>query len=233
VTAALQSIIPHSVPPFSLKIQRIEVEGRSRTSADAVRAAIAVRQGAPFFAVDPWAIRRRLEALPWIRSAEVERRYPATLAIRLVERNPIARFRDGHATRLIDENGAVVPVSATADHQQLMLLAGPGAPRAAPRLLEVLGGEGELARGVVTATRYGDRRWDLSFANGVMLRLPEGYERAAWAKFAALNKQYNFLGNEGVTYDMRLPDRLVIRGAAAPPGAAPAENSPKRQRKAG
>jgi cell division septal protein FtsQ len=100
---------------------------------------------------------------------------------------------------------------------------GDGAPEAAAALLKLLAEEPALARHILSATRYGLRRWDLAFEGGATLRLPDGYEKAALAKFGEFDRQHGLLARGAVTYDMRLPDRLVIRGTrtATPAPAAP------------
>lgn len=59
------------------------------------------------------AIRTALEGLPWVKQVDLQRRWPDTLEISIVERRPIARWRD---TSLIDYDGAVfVPASFPED----------------------------------------------------------------------------------------------------------------------
>jgi cell division protein FtsQ len=218
--ASLRHHADHSV---SVALDRLTVEGRNRTSREALRAALQIKKGDNLLAADPWAIKRRLEALPWIRAATVERRYPNAMVVTLVERSPIARFRDRTGTLLVDETGALIKVAPEQEHENLILLAGDGAPEAAAALLKLLAEEPALARRIVSATRYGQRRWDLTFEGGAILRLPDGYEKAALAKFGEFDRQHGLLARGAVTYDMRLPDRLVIRGTrTATPSPAPA-----------
>lgn len=220
----------------AVALDRLSVEGRNRTSREALRAALQIKKGDSLFASDPWSIKRRLEALPWVRSATVERRFPGTLVVKLVERNPVARFRDKNGLVLVDDSGAVVPMAPEKEHENLILLAGEGAPAAAAALLKLLDHEAAVTRRVVSATRQGRRRWDLVFESGAILRLPESYERAALAKFGEFERQHALLARGAVTYDMRLPDRLTIRNprtadpavAPAPPEKPAAAKKPKK-----
>jgi cell division protein FtsQ len=219
----------------SIALDRLTVEGRNRTARQALRAALKVKKGDNLLAADPWAIKTRLEALPWIRSATVERRYPNAMLVLLVERTPIARYRGKGGTVLVDETGALIRVEPEKEHENLILLSGDGAPEAAAALLKRLEDEPALARRVVSAARLGDRRWDLAFDGGAMLRLPDSYEKAALAKFAEFERQHGLLARGAVTYDMRLPDRLVIRGTrtATPAPVPPAKPAAKPARKTG
>jgi cell division protein FtsQ len=207
----------------SVALDKLTVEGRNRSSRESLRAALQIKKGDNLLAADPWAIKKRLEALPWIRSATVERRYPNTMVVTLVERTPIARFRDKSGTVLVDDTGALIKVQPEPEHENLILLIGEGAPEAAADLVKLLEDEPALARRILSATRYGQRRWDIAFDGGATLRLPDGHAKAALAKFGEFDRQHSLLARGPVTYDMRLPDRMVIRNPRGPtPATAPA-----------
>lgn len=218
-----------------VSLDKLAVEGRYRTSREALRHALQIKKGDSLFASDPWSIKRRLEALPWVRTASVERRFPGTLRVTLVERNAIARFRDKGGLVLVDETGAIIAAAPDKEHENLILLAGESAPAGAAALVQLLAREPALARRAVSATRHGQRRWDIAFEGGAIVRLPDGYERAAIAKFAEFERLHALLARGAVTYDMRLPDRLTIRNsrivAPAPPPEKPA--AAKKPKKAG
>ena len=57
-----------------------------------------------FFTVDLERVRESLEKLPWVREARVERRWPDTLVVSLVEHVPLARWNDD---ALVDSEGGV------------------------------------------------------------------------------------------------------------------------------
>src|SRR5262249_31413069 len=134
-------VLQHADLGVSVALERLTVEGRNRTSREALRGALKIKKGDNLLAADPWAIKRRLETLPWIRSATVERRYPNAMFVTLVERTPIARFRDQHGTALVDETGRLIRVAPEQEHENLILLAGDGAPEAAAALLKLLESE--------------------------------------------------------------------------------------------
>lgn len=226
--ATIHSLQREAVSRVAVRLDHLDVEGRTRTTQAALRGVLQLKKGDSLFAADPWLIKRRLETLPWVRSATVERRYPGTLTVRLVERNPVARYRDGGSVLLVDDTGMVIPVAPEKDHDSLILLTGAGASEASPALLTLLEDDTTLARRITAATRHGNRRWDLVFDSGAVLRLPEGYERAAWAKFVALDREHNFIARGAVSFDMRLLDRIVIRNPGRTPAPASAPRPPEK-----
>jgi len=220
----------------AVALDKLTVEGRYRTSREAMRGALQIKKGDSLFASDPWSMKRRLEALPWVRVASVERRFPATLVVKIVERNAVARYRDKTGLVLVDESGAIIAAAPEKEHESLILLSGEGAPAAAASLVRLLDQHPSLARNVVSAARQGQRRWDLTFEGGAVVRLPDGYEQAAIAKFAEFERLHALLARGAVTYDMRLPDRLTIRGSRTAAPAPPPPEKPaaaKKPKKAG
>ena len=73
--------------------------------ADAILAALGIREGGPMLAFDP-AAPRRLEQLPWVRTATVERQLPGRVRIALNERVPLALWQLDGALSVIDRTAS-------------------------------------------------------------------------------------------------------------------------------
>jgi cell division protein FtsQ len=168
---------------------------------------------------DPSAARTRIEALPWVRSATVERRLPSLIYLRIEERAPIALWQTEGRIAVIDELGEVIPGIPPEDFAGLTVVVGPDAPAYAAGLLQLLESEPDLRRQVVAAVRVGGRRWNLRFEGGTDVRLPETGAAEAWAQFARIEREHGVLNRDVDSIDLRLPDRLVVRTApdADPP----------------
>lgn len=80
-------------PVFALRT--IEVVGAQHLSPAEVRLAARVVTGTPLPSVDVGAVETRLAGNPWIASARVERDYPSTLRVEIVERKPAAIVDSG------------------------------------------------------------------------------------------------------------------------------------------
>jgi len=199
-----------------LAIGNVQVEGRGRASRAAVLSAVAVARGMPLLAVDPAQAKQRLEAVPWIRSASVERRFPDTLHIRLVERQPLAFWQRHGKLVLIDRDGVVIPTERLDSFRSLIVLVGPDAPGHAAALLDMLATEPDLAAHVAAAVRVGGRRWNLQLDSNVEIALPEDDPTAGWRRLAQLERSDGILEREIQAVDLRLPDRLVVRTATEP-----------------
>lgn len=201
---------------LGLSIDNVEVAGRERTSPEEILKALAVHRGGPMLAFDPHAARQRLEELPWVETATVERRLPDLIAITLQEREPLALWQLDGRLWVIDDRGEVIPGARAEDYGGLPLVVGLGAEQNIAEFLALLAAEPGLQKKVVAAIRVGNRRWNIRLEPGVDVRLPETGALEAWQRLARLDREQGLLSRDLVVIDLRQPDRLVVKPA---PGA--------------
>jgi cell division protein FtsQ len=185
--------------------------------------------------VDLSETRAKLLRFGWIEDARVSRRLPDTLVVDIVERKPAAVWQHRQKLALIDRSGVVIaPVDLTAMPEHLPIVIGPGANAQASGLTMLMETAPALKPMLAGATWIGDRRWDLRFQSGETLALPEGQQAAMTAlrKFTEMDGRTRLLGQGFVRFDMRMPDRFVVRVSrepghkvADPAATAPAEKS--------
>lgn len=197
---------------LGLVVSDIEVEGRATTDSATILAALDAHAGTPILSVNPARAQAQLEALPWVRSAAIERRLPGTLYVKLVERRPLAVWQHDGKQELIDRDGAVIPVPDLSRFAKLpTVVGGDEARHGAAQLLDLLSNEPDLASRVTAAVLVGDRRWNLRIDNAIDVLLPEDDMTGAWAKLAQLERANRLLQRDVQAVDLRLPDRLVMR----------------------
>jgi cell division protein FtsQ len=202
---------------LGLTVSEITVEGRETTDRETILAAVASGPGTPILAVSPERVKEQLEALPWVRTAVIERRLPSTLYVRLVERKPLALWQHSGKLELVDREGSVIPVMRLDRFAKLPLVVGEGAASHAAELIEMFGNNPDLAARVTAAVRVGDRRWNLRIDNAIDVLLPADELATAWSQLARLERSSAILKREVLTIDLRLPDRLVLRVSPEPP----------------
>ena len=206
---------------LGLTVSDISVEGRETTDRETILAALDAGPGTPILAVSPTRAKDQLEALPWVRTAVIERRLPGTIYVRLVERKPLALWQHGGKIELIDREGDVIPVVQLGQFASLPMVVGEGAARHAAELLHLLASEPELAARVTAAIRVGNRRWNLRIDNAIDVLLPADEAANAWSQLARLERSNAILKRDLQSIDIRLPDRLVLRVSPEIPKAAP------------
>jgi cell division septal protein FtsQ len=92
-----------------LDLDEIGVAGVFGSEADAVRRAAELQTGTPMIELDLPAATHSVEALPWVRSAKVERNWPAGVTIEVIRRTPIAALPVGDGTSvLVDADGVAI-----------------------------------------------------------------------------------------------------------------------------
>jgi cell division protein FtsQ len=173
---------------------------------------------APQALINVSEIRNRLLQFGWVKDARVSHRLPDTLVIDIVERTPAALWQSGGQLALIDNEGVVldrVPVDKMPD---LPLLIGPGANGEEQQLGRLMAAVPTLRPQLASASWVGGRRWDLNVQSGETIALPEGEEtaKAALVKFARLDKETGLLGRGIVRFDLRVPDKMIVRLPRAP-----------------
>lgn len=201
-----------------LALETVDVVGRQRQSTTSILAALGVKRGMPMLQIDLAAAQARLQALPWVRRADVERQLPDTLFIHLTEREPFAFWQRNGSLSLIDRDGTVIPTDDLAQYGPRIVLVGNDAPAQAATLIDMLATEPPLARRVNAAVLYGSGRWTLRFDTGVEVALPGTEASAAWHRLAGLEAQEQILERNIAAIDLRLPDRMVVRLAPTAPG---------------
>lgn len=199
--------------------EHVTAEDISRVTSDA--------RGVSLLQLSTDTIERNLMALPYVRSAEVHRRFPDALDIRLVEYEPAARLQDtSGGVWLVAEDGRVLesgaasaapelPLVVAAD--KLSLLAGDSVPRvildALP--LTALLQPGELAESLPAIDRIA-----VSAGGDVAVRLTGG-EELRLGRPTELKQKLTVVGDIITQYlrdgrqiryvDASVPDRVAVK----------------------
>jgi cell division protein FtsQ len=93
----------------------------------------------------------------------------------------------------------------------LPLVVGEGANQQVTKIFTLLKKENALFEEVQAAVRVSGRRWNIVFANGIEVMLPENDLDEAWHKLARLNEEKQLLERAIKSVDLRVPDRIYIR----------------------
>jgi cell division protein FtsQ len=191
-------------------VNQILVEGAVRTDPAAIHAAIALNKGDSLVGYDVKAARKRLEDLPWVKLASVERRLPSTLKVQVYEHQAFARLAEGGETWVVDKEASRI-VPADGGFAELPLLSGVGVGGKAAGLFAMLAARPALLSILVAATYVGERRWDLTFQGDILVNLPETNPDRALELLITLDAQRQVLTVKEAQIDLRLPDRITLK----------------------
>ena len=108
-------------------ISKLHLAGNVRTAPVTILAALGFEPGQSIFTADLPAARARLLRLPWIAGAEVKRRYPDDIGVRIVEKQPFARYQSPKGLYVVERSGGLITDKDLGPFRNLPLLAGDGA----------------------------------------------------------------------------------------------------------
>ena len=211
--SAWQSAATH-MGDAGLRVDQILLQGRRHESPDRITRVLNIERGDPLLAVDLKYARERLETLPWIRTASIERQFPNTIRVKILERRPMALWQRENKRVLVDDEGTIITSRNLERFRDLLVVVGKDAPAHANALMTILAREPDLKQRVNAAVRIGDRRWNIRMDNGVDVRLPENDPEAAWRRFARLEREHKLLKQDLLSIDLRIPGQLIVRTRA-------------------
>ena len=194
-----------------LVVREVIVEGRSKTRKITLLKALKVSEGDNILAINMTEMRDRINKLPWVKCARIERHLPNKISLTLVERTPMARWQTNRMLELIDDHGDVIPRVDLARFSNLPIIIGKNAPKIAAQILKTLSNEPHLFRRVKSLTLVSDRRWDVRLDNQINVHLPEKNPGRAWTHLATVEQGHNIFGDQVQGIDMRLENQLIIK----------------------
>ena len=136
--------------------------------------------------------------------------YPNRIIVSIVEKLPVARWRVGDVTWLIDGRGEKIGTDV-ASYTELPLVIGEGASDDAVAMVRVLGRHASLQNGLAALSRIGDRRWDLIYRNGLRVQLPESGVAQALDRLEMYERDYALLDRDVTQIDLRVPGLVTLK----------------------
>jgi cell division protein FtsQ len=159
---------------------------------------------------DAEAALARLEAIPTVKSAAIRKKYPGELIVTIEEKVPMARWRFGDATYLVDEFGQPV-ARDDGTFRELPLVVGEGAADDAIVMVRTLDRYPAITRELAALSRIGDRRWDLIFYSGLRVQLPENGVAQALQQLDMYQSGQQLLDRDISVIDMRVPGMVSLQ----------------------
>lgn len=208
-----------------LEIREFHIEGVHHVATQEIVDRLSLKKGIALHQVNLSYLAERLQALPWIKEATIERRPLHELRISVVERTPAAIVKVGAEHFLVDQEGVMLNRLGAHDELALPLLTGREARSALHgdvRARRTVEASIELAK-VMANTVDGRVEIDLSDPAGpVVSTKGTRFQFAAhalvdqWNRFQTV-KSVSRLGasdgkrHEGGEVDLRYDNRVIVR----------------------
>lgn len=194
----------------------IVVEGSlERVERREIVAALQGRLTGTFFTVDLETVRSLFEGIPWVRHAELRRRWPDCIEVRIEEQVALARWGQGRKAQLVNTQGELFRGQSDAS---LPVLAGPAdtegeVVRRYLAFRDLLAPLGLEPRQVLLSSRMA---WQLKLSNGLTVQLGRDSDRdrveERLARFVSVFPQTLAQLRQRLDYvDLRYPNGFALR----------------------
>ena len=211
IEAAKSAVIER--PEFM--ITSLELPETAPELEPALREKLALDLPVSSFRLDLDVLRRQVEELDWVRSADLRLVADGVLSVSLTERVPAILWRSEQDLELLDAEGVRVAIAThRAARSDLPLVAGRGANAHIPEALDLLDAAAPLGDRLRGLVRVGERRWDVVLDRDQRIRLPETGAVPALERVIALDQAQDLLARDLMVADMRNPARPVLQISA-------------------
>ncbi|OGR26037.1 MAG: hypothetical protein A2139_14060 [Desulfobacca sp. RBG_16_60_12] len=110
---------------FCIKdVNNIEIEGARRLSRSLLLQQSKLSPGASLLAIRPGQVERALMAHPWVAKAEVSRKWPHSLHLKIQERDPVALVQFSEELLYIDRQGMIFKPLSPGDPHNFPVITG-------------------------------------------------------------------------------------------------------------
>ena len=151
--------------------------------------------------------------LNWIDKVTIKRLMPDILNIEVEEYKPFAIWINNDKKFIIDKEGNSIPFleeyEQSEEFKNMIILSGNGANENAKSLFNILVINSEISQDIYSANWVGNRRWDIRFFDGLLVKLPEIEISNAWND---LIKIYSASKNDKAikSIDLRVSGKIYL-----------------------
>ena len=191
-------------------IKNVDIKGIKHLNKKDILKVVGAYNRTSIFNVNFRDIYNEIKKNSWVEEVSIEKIYPNTLKINLIEKEPIAIWQNRSGNHLITKNGGVI-LEANLNNfkKQLPIVTGKKAHENIYSILKILNINKKLTKNIWSLTFVNQRRWDIHFNQGLTIRLPSINVREAWEKIILLNAKFNILNLDLTELDLRNSDKIL------------------------
>ena len=192
------------------KIKNVLISGTHNLSQDYLRNIINTQNHINILNVNLNTIYNKIIQNSWVEETYVERILPDTIKIKVLEKKPIAIWQNHKGNKLITINGDVIShANVNKFKNSFPIIKGEKSKENISTILKILETNKNFAKNIWSLTFINQRRWDLHFNQGLIVRLPSQNVIKAWQKIIKLQTNYNILNLRLTEIDLRNPEQIL------------------------
>lgn len=232
VVAAVVAVVWIAFWSPLLNVREIDVVGARHVDSDDVASVAGLGSDDNLLLVSPSHVAAKVEQLPWVREAKVDRKLPGTVRVRVEERRPAVVLSVDDERWTLDRMGNVLTAGAAGEGLPALAGVAPGDVAPGMRMTEpeVAGAlaawrslSPKIRREVAAVLAPTPERITLSFADGTQVRFGSAHSmRAKNEVLEALLGQLRADGGAAAYIDIRVPTNPAISPLTPASTATPA-----------
>ena len=192
------------------KIENILITGTRNLSNNYIKDIIEIYKDGSIFNIDLSSIYNKIKQNSWVKEVSIERVLPNIIKIKILENQPIAIWQNKKDNKLITANGDIIFDGNVNDFKNdFPIIKGKKSVENIFSILKILKTNQNFSKNIWSLTFINERRWDLHFNQGLVVRLPSKDIKKAWEKIIKLQKNYNVLNLRLTEIDLRNPKQIL------------------------
>ena len=192
------------------KIENILITGTRNLSNNYIKDIVEIYKDGSIFNINLSSIYNKIKQNSWVKEVSVERVLPNIIKIKILENQPIAIWQNKKNNKLITANGDIIFDGNVNDFKNdFPIIKGNKSKENISSILEILETNQNFYENIWSLTFINERRWDLHFNQGLVVRLPSKDIKKAWEKIIKLQKNYNVLNLNLTEIDLRNPKQIL------------------------
>ena len=157
-------------------------------------------------------IQKIINQIDSVESSNVRINDSGVLLVEVIERKPVAVYRENDDLALIDLKGYKINnIFSRNDRKDLPLIVGTGGNHQVKEALEIYQLLSIYLNEIRGLIRIGERRWDIIFKNNKRIKLSEKYPKRSLRNFLSSDKSYLISSNDFVIIDLRFTNKIILR----------------------
>ena len=157
-------------------------------------------------------IQKIINEIDSVESSNIRIKDNGILLVEVIERKPVAVYRENDDLALIDLKGYKINnIFSRSDRKDLPLIVGTEGNYQVKEALEIYQLLSIYLNEIRGLIRIGKRRWDIIFKNNKRIKLPEKNPKRSLRKFLSSDKSYLISSNDFSIIDLRFANKIVLR----------------------
>ena len=195
-----------------LSVSKLEIKTANLDLVNQINAILKLSFPINSIKLDINHIQKIINQIDSVESSNVRIKDSGVLLVEVIERKPVAVYRENDDLALIDLKGYKINnIFSRNDRKDLPLIVGTKGNYQVKEALEIYQLLSIYLNEIRGLIRIGERRWDIIFKNNKRIKLPEKYPKRSLRKFLSGDKSYLISSNDFVIIDLRFTNKIILR----------------------